>query len=206
MTISNHLLALPALYSLLQYVLAGRYKERYVESFIRPIEGMRVLDVGCGPGDIVAYLPAAVEYVGFDISASYIEAARRRFEGRKGRPKCEFFCGALTNAALDNFDKFDVVTANSVLHHLVNDEAASLFVLAKKVLRPSGRLITLDPCYVENQSLISHFLLSRDRGKFIRTEDQYRTLASKTFPQIMTTVLYDLLRVPYTNIVMECTK
>ena len=191
---------------MVQYLLAGRYQERYVRDFIRPTAGARILDVGCGPGDIVAYLPASVDYVGFDMSSDYIEAATRRFAGRDGMPKCRFFHGLVNDAALDRFDEFDIVTANSVLHHLTDDESDALFKLAQKSLRPSGRFITLDPCYIENQSRIARFLLSRDRGRYIRTDVRYRALASKVFTHVSSRVLRDLLRVPYANIVMECTK
>ena len=206
MSVCSRLLAMPGLYSMVQYLLAGRYQERYVRDFIKPNAGARILDVGCGPGDIVAYLPASVDYVGFDMSAEYIEAAKQRFEGREGGPKCRFFHGLVNDAALDRFDEFDIVTANSVLHHLTDDEGSVLFELAKKALRPSGRLITLDPCYVEDQSRIARFLLSRDRGRYIRTDVRYRALASKVFTHVASSVLRDLLRVPYANIVMECTK
>jgi len=162
--------------------------------------------VGCGPGDIAAYLPASVDYVGFDMSEEYIQTAKQRFEGKERGPKCQFFHGLVNDAALRVFDDFDIVTANSVLHHLADDEAIAMFELAKKALRPSGRLITLDPCFVENQSRIARFLLSRDRGRYIRTDVRYRALASKVFTHVSSRVLRDLLRVPYANIVMECTK
>jgi SAM-dependent methyltransferase len=191
---------------MIQYLLAGRYQERYVQDFIKPAMGARILDVGCGPGDIVAYLPATVEYVGFDMNDKYIQTAKRRFEGREGGPKCRFFRGLVNDAAIYNFDAFDIVTANSVLHHLTDNEAGVLFELAKKALRPSGRLITLDPCYLEDQSRIARFLLSWDRGRHIRTDVRYRALASEYFTRVTSSVLHDLLRVPYTNIITECTK
>ena len=206
MPIGDRLLAKPALYSLIQYLLAGSYQERYVQDFVKPEMDARILDIGCGPGNIVAHLPKSVEYIGFDISAEYIESAKRRFEGKKRGPKCQFFCGRVNDARLGQFEEFDIITANSVLHHLNDDETGTLFELAMRALKPSGRLITLDPCYVKDQSRIARFLLTRDRGKFIRTDVRYRELATKVFPHIESTVIHNLLRVPYTNIAMECTK
>ena len=206
MSLGRRLLAVPSFYSFVQYLLAGKYQERYVRDFIRPREGDRILDIGCGPGDIVAYLPPTVEYVGFDMSRDYIEAAKRRFDNREGVPKCRFFHGLVNHDVLNIFNSFDIVTANSVLHHLDGTEAESLFSLASKVLLPTGRLVTLDPCFAEGQSPIARMLLTRDRGGHIRTEAAYRELALSVFRHVSSTVLNDLLRIPYTNIVMECTQ
>lgn len=52
------------------------------DKYLRPEPGYSILDIGCGPGDILQYLPS-INYVGFDINRKCIEAARRRF-GDKG--------------------------------------------------------------------------------------------------------------------------
>lgn len=46
-----------------------------------------VLDIGCGTGELLKYLPPHMHYVGMDISPTAIEIARQRYAGR---PNTEF--------------------------------------------------------------------------------------------------------------------
>ena len=72
------LLALPSVYRIFRTIVRGDGCRIYVSEYVQPLPGEKVLDIGCGPGDILENL-AAVDYLGFDISREYIEAARKRF-------------------------------------------------------------------------------------------------------------------------------
>ena len=197
------LLEKPALYELFSRVVGAQAsRETFVETYVRPRPGDQVLDVGCGPADILEHL-SGVNYFGFDISPSYIESATRRF-GDRGR----FFCERVSHARafLEREGQFDIVLAIGILHHLDRDEALDLFRIAKRALRPGGRLVTLDPCYAPGQSRLARYLASRDRGRFVRTEQEYRSLAQGEFPAVAASVRHDLLRMPYTHIILECAK
>jgi SAM-dependent methyltransferase len=141
-----------------------------------------------------------VEYVGVDQSARYIEAARSRF-GSRGR----FDVRSISETLGYDYSDFDIVLATGVLHHLSDEGALSLFRLAKSVLRPEGVLVTLDGVYVAGQSAIARGLLRLDRGKFVRSERDYLALASDVFPTVEPHIRHDLLRIPYTHLVMRCT-
>ncbi len=106
--------------------------------------------------------------------------------------------------ALQQLSDFDLVLAMGLVHHLNNQEATKLFSFARKKLKDRGRLITFDGCYVENQSSIARFLLKHDRGQYVRTQEGYEELARDHFLQIETTIFSNLIRIPYTLIVMEC--
>jgi len=195
------LLEKPALYQLFSRIVgAESSRAAFVEAYVRPREGDSVLDVGCGPADILDHLPR-VSYFGFDISPSYIESARSRY-GDRGR----FFCERVSEARTfsEREGTFDIVLAIGILHHLDDAEARDLFDIARRALRPGGRLVTLDPCYVTGQSAIARYLASRDRGEFVRTEPQYRALAQPALREVKSTVRHDLLRMPYTHIILEC--
>lgn len=69
------ILSMPAIYSLFRNLVGGdSFNKSVVKEYIRPRQGDRILDIGCGPGIIVPYLPE-VEYIGFDASQEYIKAA-----------------------------------------------------------------------------------------------------------------------------------
>ena len=194
------LLELPALYRIFRH-LVGRDSVRqwYSETYIRAQPGQRVLDIGCGTGDILNFLPD-VDYVGFDMDPAYIDAARQRF-GSRGAFFCEPVSAGVNVAAAS----FDIVIAHGVLHHLSDEEARALFKIARTALKPGGRMISIDPCFADGQSQISRLLVSRDRGRHVRRKEDYEVLAAAEFAHVSATVRHDLIRIPYTHLIMECT-
>ena len=196
----SQILGFPAGYRLFRWTVGGDFSTKtYLAEFVRPVAGEKVLDIGCGPGDILNYLPA-VNYTGLDISPEYINAAEKRF-GSKGR----FCCGDVGLATIEGeHGTFDLVMAIGVVHHLDDAQAAKLFELARRALRPTGRLVTYDGCYVPQQSGIARWLLSKDRGKFVRPREEYLRLAAAHFSKVEPHLRNDLLRIPYTHLIMRC--
>jgi len=92
-----------------------------------------------------------------------------------------FFCEDVSHYCVLPDQQFDVVMAIGVLHHLNDDEALNLFRLAKNVLAPSGRLITVDPCFYKAQPLDQRIVVSLDRGKHVRQRGEYTQLAANVF-------------------------
>ena len=193
-------LRLPGLYRLFsESIVKSDTHRAYVTEYLRPAPGDKVLDIGCGPGDILELMPG-VDYTGLDISEEYVEAARARF-GDRGR----FYCEDIDSASLKTEPgTYDLALATGVVHHLDDQRARKLFELAAAALKPGGRLVTRDGCYVDGQSPIARWLLAHDRGDFVRTEPDYVRLASSTFARVEYELRSDLLRVPYTHLVMEC--
>jgi SAM-dependent methyltransferase len=185
-------------YRCFQRLLGGSFHRRFVNEYVRPRRACRVLDVGCGPADVLACLPDA-DYVGVDNNPDYIDAARRRF-GHRGR----FICQDIRHDVLPQLGAFDLILVIAVLHHLSDDESRKLLQMAASALKPDGRLVTLDGCYVAGQSRVARRLLSWDRGRFVRTQAGYVRLAKHVFPEVAVAIRHDLLRVPYTHIVMQC--
>lgn len=189
-------LSLPSIFGLYQRVVgAPECHRRFLEVFARPQPGQRIIDLGCGTGASLAHLPEGISYVGVDIDADYIRAARARF-GARGT----FLSSDLMTVDLSQFAPFDLAISFGVLHHLNDVQARAMLQLARDIVRPGGRLVTIDPCYVPGQSPIARFLNDHDRGRHIRDAEDYRQLfAAKG--SVETTVLSDMLRIPYTMIV-----
>lgn len=195
----RRVLSAPIAYRALGFLTGQGGRARFVGEHVRVTAGMRVLDIGCGPGDILEYLPRDVDYLGFDLSEEYIASARKRYGGR-----AQFFCQSVTVADLRQHPPFDIVIASGVLHHLNDEEAIELFRLAHSALHVGGRVVTLDGCFVPGQSTAARALLKMDRGKHVRTEPGYVGLARAVFEQVRSTIRHDLLRLPYTHIILEC--
>jgi hypothetical protein len=53
---------------------------------------------------------------------------------------------------------------------------------------------------------MARFLISKDRGQNIRSPEGYQSLARPFFKEQITEIKNDLLRIPYTHFIMECSK
>ena|SRR5271165_6738056 len=194
------LLSYSWVYQSFWHAVGGAERNRMLlRDYIRPVTGDRVLDLGCGPGTMVPYLPGT-EYVGLDASAEYIARAKRRF------PQARFVHQRVGEFELVDRDFFDIVLALGVLHHLDDDEALTLFRIAHHAMKPGARLVTIDGVWTDDQSRMVKYLLARDRGRFVRSQAAYRELAAKVFSNIESSVRHDLLRIPYTVLILKCVR
>ncbi len=191
-------LSFPAVYDSYQSLIgAPRCHQRFIADMVRPTAGDRVLDIGCGVGASVRYLPAGVRYVGIDISEAYIARARAD-HGDRG----EFFCVDAGSVKPETLGQFDLAFSFGVLHHLSDQMVARVIALVRNVVRTGGRFVTIDPCYVGGQNAIAKLLIDNDRGEFVRDRDGYTRLMT-ALGDVSVTVHHDLLRIPYTQIVMQ---
>ena len=195
----KNLLAFSRIYFLFQSLVGGvRARKRCVRDYMTLKPGLRVLDIGCGPGYVVEEMPQC-HYVGFDIDCGYIAHAQSHYQD-KGR----FFCRELTAADVDAMDPFDVVLLFGALHHLDDATAVRMMQLAKRALKKGGYFLSLDGCFVPGQSFIDRTLLQQDRGKYVRTEQGYLALATQAFEQPKAIIRNDYFYLPYTFIIMKC--
>ncbi len=194
------ILSSPLVYASFQSLMgAHKIRQRFVSDFVQPFSGMKVLDIGCGPADILAYLPD-VDYWGFDISEAYIQQASTRF-GLLGM----FHCKQLGFEDLAELPPFEVVLAKGVLHHLDDSVALDVMRLALQALKPGGRLLTIDPCLDNEQNPIARFLVKSDRGQNVRNKAGYEALARSVFNEVRVDVRHQIW-IPYTHCFMECQK
>ena len=193
------ILALSSVYRLFG-VLIGAHRARVdcVKRYIRPRVADRVLDCGCGPADLLDDLPP-LDYVGIDIDPRYIAAAQRRYGGQ-----ATFRLGAVGPETIWEEGHYDLVLAWGLLHHLEDDEVREFLLLARRCLKPMGRLITMDGCYSDSQSRAARFLLNLDRGAHIRSLEAWLELVRPVFPSVKPHLRQDLLRIPWTHLIMEC--
>ena len=195
-------LKVPFLYNVFQGVVGGNaLRRRIIQNHVRAKAGDKVIDIGCGPAQALQSLPD-VEYLGLDINPGYIAFAGRTYGG-----KGTFIVGDTRSLRGDSrFKDADIVIAVAVLHHLDDEEAADCIRFAYDALKSGGRFIFHDPCWIRNQGAFSKYIMSHDRGRNIRTEQQYRQLAAQFFANVAAWVDTKPMRIPYVTILLECEK
>ena len=198
----RRILSIPFIYDVIQISLWQ--KEGYkilIRDYLNPDPQSRILDIGCGTARILDYLPLQIDYIGFDLSPSYIEAAKSRY-GDRG----QFYCERVAQATIMEIAPFDYVLSIGVIHHLDDREALQLFQLAYRALKSGGRLLTIDGVFVAGQPAIAKLLLKLDRGKNVRQKEDYQAIAKAVFNDVAIDIRYDIGWLPYTHCIIMATK
>lgn len=200
----KRLLGFSWVYASFQSLVGGTRGTRWIaENFWRAKAGQKVIDIGCGPGNTAHLLPQDVQYVGFDISETYIKHARAKFSNDSNK---SFIVGVAEDFVLDlptQMQNADLVIMNGLLHHLDDDNALTALRLARAALAPRARLVCLEGCFLINQAPIARWILEQDRGQNVRSELEWKKLTASVFNDFETHILTGLLRIPYTHIVIE---
>ena len=112
----------------------------YLRAICRHFHRPRVLDLGCGTGQILLHLADVIARgVGIDISPAMIARARRNAPGMR----LPFREGDAADFCMHCLDRFELVLLIGVLEHLP-DQAAGL-AEASRVLTVDGRLVVIAP-------------------------------------------------------------
>jgi trans-aconitate 2-methyltransferase len=99
---------------------------------LAPQPGERILDVGCGTGQLTAEISGSgAQVVGIDSAASMIEQARQNF------PDLRFEQRSVT--AMPYREEFDAVFSNATLHWVRDADAAAGSI--SRALKPGGRFV-----------------------------------------------------------------
>ncbi len=120
-----------------KWLRRNRYYHADLERFFRFVvpPGSRVLDVGCGTGEILASLKPA-RGLGVDLSPEMIRIARER-NPADGFPNLEFRVGDAEALELD--ETFDYVILSNVIGELTDVWAA--FRAVRRVCHPGTRIV-----------------------------------------------------------------
>jgi ubiquinone/menaquinone biosynthesis C-methylase UbiE len=161
---------------------AWRHRRALLLGEIRP--GERVLDLGCGAGRFVAALrDSGAEAVGVEIAEAALERARRNV------PDGDFRLLEADGSVPLEHGSVDLVWCSEVLEHV--PDAAHLLLEARRVLKPSGRLLVTVPFHGRVQAALialtrfdRHFDPLGQHLRFFTRTSLARTLLASGFTAI----------------------
>jgi len=196
-------LEFPVVYNTFQKLTRTReYRRRFMERVpLRP--GSRVLEVGCGPGTNVEFLPQDknIEFVGCDADAGYITHATAAYGD-----KAQFYNKAVGGLRALNLKPFDTALAWGLLHHIDDADVRTLADEVDEVLESGGSFCTFDPCFTSTQGLVARVLTACDRGRYVRYPEHYVDLLSRRFPKTTLDIWPPGTVLPYSVAVVIATK
>jgi SAM-dependent methyltransferase len=195
------ILEFPFVYDSYQWLVGTPRLRKYIISrYLQLPENCKVLDIGCGTGELIDFLPKKIADTGFDHNNDYIESAKKRY-GDRGTFMCKDV-NALGELHLKD-GEYDVVLLIGVLHHINDAEVLKTLSSAKKLLKPGGFVFSTDGAYLAQQSKMAKYILSKDRGRYVRFNDHYKTLAHSVFSKVDIFIEKGLLRIPSDFIAMK---
>lgn len=105
-----------------------------VLNLLDPKPDERILDLGCGTGELTARLAeSGAEVIGMDASASMIAKAQQSF------PHLMFQQGDARDFGTDQ--PFDAIFSNATLHWIPEAEQPTVITNVFKALKPGGRFV-----------------------------------------------------------------
>ena len=109
------------------------YCEEYIEEFIKKLSGKKVLDVGCGAGQITNYLTQrGFDAVGIDFSQELLNIAKQNF------PQAKFMYADICDYT--QRQKVDGIITKDVLFHLSDEDIKIVLKNFRNLLKNNGNI------------------------------------------------------------------
>jgi SAM-dependent methyltransferase len=148
--------------------LVGHSIVRFAE---RRIRLGRVLDLGCGHGDLIGHLIAKHQVAGADQSSGSVDIVVKRFANDP------HFLWAKVGAASFPDAAFDTVFIVEVVEHLDDEKLAETLSEARRLLKPGGHLVVTTP---NDENLDAHKRICPDCGCVFHQMQHVRSWTAAT--------------------------
>ncbi len=136
-----------------------------------------VLDIGCGPARLRAFLPENISYFGLDPNPDYIFTARKTASGIFHMGDISTFMNE-HGAVLEH--GVDTIICSGVLQHLSTPQINEVLVASTRLLKPAGRFLAMEPAFTTAKTWLTRWVVSRDRGTNVQGNRTFKWLEKLT--------------------------
>ncbi|WP_235950010.1 class I SAM-dependent methyltransferase [Paenibacillus apii] len=144
------------------------FTKKYIHDQITPrfaFNDKVVLDFGSGTGANCSMFQP-IHYIGIDPDAKRIHYAKKQY------PNHKFHVFEHGKLPVDD-GSVDYILIIAVLHHISSEEIAEYMKEFKRVLKPDGSFIVMEPCMFKRKPVSNWFMNFYDDGEYIRNEEEY---------------------------------
>ncbi|WAH37548.1 class I SAM-dependent methyltransferase [Alicyclobacillus dauci] len=156
----------PQLYHLL--VRPPLWTKRYIHNVINrhfQLQNQIVMDFGSGVGSN-CQLADPDKYIGLEICPKRVKFASQIYPQYRF---VHFNGGALPTPT----EYVDCILIVAVLHHISSREVSEYIREFRRILKPDGKILVMEPCLREQSRASNWCMKNLDKGKYIRDEQGY---------------------------------
>jgi hypothetical protein len=156
----------PYIYRLIQKILIKKSFNEDIINLLLKIKINHIIDIGCADSTILSKIKNKYFYSGYDIDNFFINKSEIKYKKKK---KFNFF-----NTSIDkiDFSKFNssksLIILIGVFHHISNNQVKNFIKKTSKF-----KVLAIDAVKILDQNWLTKLLLFFDKGKYIRTVQEY---------------------------------
>jgi len=169
----KRILRIPQVYEFYINLIGGKkFFKNYADNFLAIKENQSVLELGCGPGNIIHFLPQKINYIGLDLNNDCINYCKKLF------PSFDFLIKDIASDFEFN-QKFDVIFSEGVMACLSDEQIENMLKNIYKHSKKDSRIVLSDMNFCSKNSKIQNFFLKRERGKNLRSTQDFLNIYKK---------------------------
>jgi ubiquinone/menaquinone biosynthesis C-methylase UbiE len=128
-------------------------------------ENKKVLDFGSGTGANCTLCKPG-NYYGIDPDLKRVNFAKRIY------PDYTFNVFKKDKIPLEDYS-VDIILIVAVLHHIHPEQMGTYIKEFRRVLKPNGGIVVIEPCFTNENSISNWFMERNDNGDYIQNEEGY---------------------------------